>query len=87
MKKTRLIQVADDEAARWMARRQSNEMTLERWREYYAWLGRREKNQDAIADYETLLASADTLSREWLAKEFEQQLTDACAPVACVCGK
>lgn len=65
----------DDAAARWIARRQSGEMTAELWREYKAWLAV-EDNRRAIAEYEGVLASLDVAGSAELANEFEAELHD-----------
>lgn len=64
----------DDAAARWIALRQSGEMSADRWQEYSAWLGQSEKNRNAIAQYESMLSSVDAAGDSELAEEFERQL-------------
>lgn len=66
----------EDEAARWIARRQSGEMTDKMQREYAAWLAH-EENRNAIADHERLLAAFDAAEDLDLAAEFEAQLHEA----------
>lgn len=67
---------AATEAARWIARRQSGELTREGRREFFEWLGASDENRAAYAQFESTLESFDEAGEELLADELERELTE-----------
>ncbi len=66
----------ETEAARWIARRQSGEMTRDRRREFFKWLGQSDEHRSVFAQFESRLAAFDEAGEELVAEELERELIE-----------